>query len=89
MAAGVHGPSEHVAGMRNDRGDPGSDGPFPDDERSVPADDRGMADAHAIDVRDGVVRAGPASPDHDPEIASSHLMPPPAPAWGVAPIIAP
>ena len=56
----------------DDDGDPGPDGSLADDQGAVAPDDGGVADRHARDVGDGVVRPGGATTDPDPEISCSH-----------------
>jgi hypothetical protein len=73
VIAGEHGPLPRIVAARPDRRYAGSR------HRRRVVDDRGVADAHARYVGDGVVGAGRQLPDGDAEIAetsASHDMTP-------------
>jgi hypothetical protein len=43
-----------------------------DDQRPIAGDERGVADADARDIRDGVLWPGTTTADDDPEVAAPH-----------------
>ena len=72
MAAGEDRLGPRVAVMGHDDGDAGPDRPCARRPGPVARDERRVADAHAGDVGDGVVRAGPPTPDDDAEVSCTH-----------------
>ena len=72
VATGEDGFASVLGAARDDDRDAGPDRASPDHERAVAVDDRGVADAHARHVRDGIAGAGLPAPDDDPEVSRPH-----------------
>ncbi len=64
--------SQRIFAARKNGGDAGADRAFSDFELAAAGDERGVSDFYAVDVGDGVVRAGRAV-EGDAEVAGSGL----------------
>jgi hypothetical protein len=74
VAAGVDRPGEDVALVRQDHRHARPDRALADDEATLAADDRRVADADAGDIRDRVPRTRPSAPDPNPQIPRSNAQ---------------
>ncbi len=72
VAPGEDGLASVFGAARDDDRHACPDRASPDHERAVTVDDRGVADADAGHVRDGIPGAGLPAPDDDPQVSRPH-----------------